>query len=81
MESAVDSVGLPSVLHPWSSLLHRRVHACLSQGCSKREPGWHSTEQHLMGSAEDGFAEGAGVPASTCILGYVLAAMHQLWPQ
>lgn len=69
------------LLHPWRSLLHRRVQACLSQGCCKGEPGWCSSEQQLTGCAEEGFAEGAGVPASMCILGYVLAVRQQLWPQ
>ena len=51
--------------------------ACRGKG----EPGWRSSEQQLTGCAEEGFAEGAGVPASICILGCVLAVRQQLWPQ
>ena len=53
----------------------------LFQGCCEGEPGWRSSGQQLTGCAEEGFAEGAGVPASICILGYVLAVRQQLWPQ
>ena len=79
--AAVDSVGFLSAASSLELLLHGRVQACLSQGCCKGEPGWRSSEQQLTGCAEEGFAEGAGVPASICILGYVLAVRQQLWPQ
>ena len=56
---------------------------CLSVCLSvcEGEPGWRSSEQQLTGCAEEGFAEEAGVPASICTLGYVLAVRHQLSPQ
>ena len=79
--AAVDSVGFLSAASSLELAAARKNTGVFIPGCCKGEPGWRSSDQQLTGCAEEGFAEGAGVPASICILGYVLAVRQQLWPQ
>ena len=79
--AAVDSVGFLSAASSLELAAAQKSTGVFIACRGKGEPGWRSSEQQLTGCAEEGFAEGAGVPASICILGYVLAVRQQLWPQ